>query len=240
MASKSGIQQIGDHRDIPLAVGLVVIAWNACEDGMRRLITSLATRQRWENARLAEILVSEMGTLGLTQAIRCYADEIPKSDEEIAGALRHLAELAERLKAYRNYYVHGITRVTQYGLLLDDEAIEADTPVSEAMTMGPFGMVMQHSAKGRSKFIWDFVAAEQIIDLNNRLATAVEYIEAVGLSVNHFLRDLKWRKSAPLPAPPPLPSVLVKPELRHPKIAKPPALIPDAERRRRLRKMKDE
>src|SRR5215213_3773845 len=109
MAERPGFQLIGDHRDIPLLLGLVVMNWNGCEEGLRQIIRSVATRQRLENWALIEVLSSEMGALGITQAIRCYADEFPDTDQELAAAFRHVAALCERLKAYRNYYVHGMT-----------------------------------------------------------------------------------------------------------------------------------
>jgi hypothetical protein len=218
MAEEHGFQRIGDHRDIPLTLGLVVIAWNSCELGMRGLIRTLATRQAVENWGLVEILISELGTLGLEQAIRCYANEFPDEEEDFARALRHVAECAERHKAYRNYYVHGIRGVTGRGWFVSDEMIENDTPIHEALVEGPFGNIYQKSAKGRTRFIMDFIRADALTKLNNDLADLGDYIQGVTTSAAHYLRGADYRQTAPLPEPPPLPSVLVKPELRHPKL----------------------
>lgn len=185
---------------------------------MRDLIRELASGAAIQNWKLVEILVSEMGTLGITQALRCYADEFPDSYGDLAQAIRHVAECADRHKAYRNYYVHGITGVTALGIMWSDEMIERDVPVYEAVVPGPFGQVYQKSAKGRTRFINEYVNADRIIKLNNDLADLQDYIRNVAASVSHYLRGPDFRQTFPLREPPPLPDVLVKPELRHPKL----------------------
>jgi hypothetical protein len=162
MDERPGFQLIGDHRDIPLILGLVVMTWNGCEEGLRQIIRSVATRGRMENTALVEVLSTELGTLGLTQAVRCYANEFPDSDQDLAEAFRHVAALCERLKAYRNHYVHGITGVSKYGFDLSDEMFERNPPMHEAMTIGPFATLYEKSAKGRSKFVMDHIRPEQL------------------------------------------------------------------------------
>jgi hypothetical protein len=220
----------GDHHDLPLLLGLVVMSWNSCESNLRELIRAIATRHRLEDTQLIDVLVSEMGTLGLTQAIRCYADEVPPSEPELAAALIHSAALTERLKPYRNYYVHGMQGVTRYGVTITDELLDRDAPWHEALQEGSFANIYQRSAKGRSKFVMDFVDAKQLTWLAEQLEAAVEYTRSVGSAFKHFLGGNPWRETAPLPEPPPLPDVLVKPELRHPKLKKLPALTPLADR----------
>ena len=170
MNDTPGFQMIGDHRDIPLALGLVAIAWNSCELAMRDLLRTLSTGGDMLKGRLVEVLISELGTVGTTQAIQCYAKELPDEEPELSAALIYVAEAAERLKAYRNYYIHGIRGVTGLGFFLTPDLLDRDASIVEAMQEGPFGNIYQKSAKGRTKFIYDFIRANKLIWLNNSLA----------------------------------------------------------------------
>lgn len=226
MAEDRNFVEIGDHRDIPMALGLVAIVWNSCELGLREVIKVLATRQVVENQRAVEVLISELGTVGLTQAIRCYAAEFPDSETELPGALIYIADTTERLKSYRNYYFHGIRGITQYGLEITDEMIDRDTPITDAMIEGPFAHIYQRSAKGRSKFVTEFVGARKLMWLNNELADLNDYIRGTAVSLRYYLNGDDYRQIAPLLEQRPLPDVLAKPELRHPKLKPRPAPTP--------------
>jgi hypothetical protein len=219
-----------------MALGLVVIAWNACDLSLRTMIRDLATGGKVELWKLSEILVSELGSVGITNALSCYADEFPDEEKDLPKALRYVAEAIDRYRAYRNYFVHGITAVTRYGMFVTDEDIERDTPVHELMFEGPFATVYQKTAKGRLKFISDHISKDQLAELATGLADLDVFITALSSSVAHFFRSHDWRKSAPLPAPPPLPSVLRKPDLRHPKLRLPPSLKPRKKRKPRQTK----
>lgn len=214
-----GFKQIGDHRDIPLALGLVAIGWNRCESRLREIVESLACRGHWENRGAVEIIVTELGTVGITQALQCYSRGFPDGNDDIGEAIRCAVEWAERLKTYRNYYVHAIYSVTPYGMILTEEMITKETLFHEAITMGPYGMVYQKSAKGKSKWAHDFITADSIIWLNRQLVDLNNYLDGVAASINHYFRANEWRKCAPLPPRPDLPEALQKsdllPLLRH-------------------------
>lgn len=207
-----------------MALGLVAMAWNGVELRMRDLIKAIVCKGVFESGRLAEIIVTELGTVGLTQALNCFSAEMPEEESELSVAISHLVEMAERLKAYRNYYIHGVRGVTAYGFTLTDEMLDQDTPLTEALDVGPFAHVYQKTAKGKSKFYMEYLRVEKLTWLNNQLADLEEYIGRVSVSVNHYLQRLNWRESAPLPHAPPLPSRLVKPDTSHPKLKLPPAL----------------
>jgi hypothetical protein len=225
-----GFHMFGDKRDIPMSLGLVVIGWNACELACRELVKTLATGGQHRSWRLAEVLISELGSVGLTQALQCYAREFPSEQKDLARAVRHIADVTERLRAYRNYFVHGITNVTHYGFDVSEEMIERDAPITEALIEGPFAHIYQKSAKGRSKFVLDHVKAGVLADVNRDLVRLKVYIDAVSIAVGRWLRGADDQDGAPLPEPPPLPDVLVKPEIRHPKAQPPPGLGPRKKR----------
>lgn len=206
-------QMIGDARDIPLALGLVTISWNRLESHLRGMTQDLAGRCDLASRMTVEVIVTELGTVGITQALQTYARQFPDNHADLGDSLRAGVEWAERLKSYRNYYIHAIQSITMYGMIPAEEMIVSDAPIHEAMTVGPYGMIYQKSAKGKSKWSQDFITSEKIIWLNNQLIQCLEYLKAIDWSINRYFHVLDWRKIAPLLPQPTLPDVLQKPDL---------------------------
>ncbi|MEA1013891.1 hypothetical protein [Sphingosinicella sp. LY1275] len=208
----------GDHRDIPMGLGLLIMNWNGCEVTLREILQTLACGGDWRRQRLVEPLVHELTSVGIAQALGCYAHELPDENSDLAEALRHIAVVLERARAFRNYYVHGINAVTKYGFRWNDELFEDDRPWHDALIEGPFGSIYLKSGKNQPKFIMDSVPVEPIMKLANYLADFREYIWTIAGSIGQYLSGRDYRQTAPLPPALPLLDKLEKPVLNHPKL----------------------
>lgn len=198
MAEKSNFEMTGDHRDIPMGLGMLVIVWNACELLLRETLAWVGAKGRIEHRRVTEPLISELGSVGITQALSCYAYELPEGQEVLSAAIIHAVKVVEVCRTYRNYYVHGISGVTRYGLDFSAETIAADIPMHEAMTLGPFGKVYLKTAKGKQKFLLDFIPVDDLVNFNNYLAEVHDYLCELQLAINqYFRRPLEERDPVP-------------------------------------------
>lgn len=224
MTEKQNLHLIGDHRDIPFALGMIVVGWNRCELHIRELLKALTTAGDVLRQRAIEPIIVELGTVGMAQALNCLAEEFPTEQHDIAEGVRHVANMYERCRAYRNYYVHGISAVTRYGIFIDAEDFEKDTPLHEAMREGPYGTIHNRSGKNKFKFGMDHVDTEQLVRFNNTLGDLGDYTENLNLTVGHYFRRFDYKKTAPLPQPLQLPSALEKRVWSHPKMKPLPAL----------------
>jgi hypothetical protein len=169
-------------------------------------------------------LIHELGSVGIAQAINCYANELPKENADLADALFHSTAILERSRPYRNYYIHGISNVSSLGWPFTDEAFDEDKGFHEYLKPGPFGMVWLMSGKHRTKWIHDFVAVKPLDDFAQYLGRFHEYLEALFSSVCHYFRRAPYRETAPIPQPLPLLSVLEKMEVNLQRLHKEPAL----------------
>lgn len=207
-----------------MALGMLTIVWNACESRLRSILIDLSSGGDLLRYRLVEPLVIEMGSVSLAQALRCLVSEFPNHAADIGAALDHAITFYERCRSYRNYYVHGISAVTRYGIFCTDEDIGLDTPLHETMREGPFGSIFDKSAKGKNKFRMDFVDRDSLQKFNNTLANYAEYLDGLHLSIRHYFRRFDHKRTAPLPPLPPLPDMLERRALSHPKLQRRPAL----------------
>ncbi|SDA14509.1 hypothetical protein [Sphingomonas sp. NFR15] len=223
MADTENFVLTGDHRDIPMALGLICIAWNSCELGLRQMLRSLVCAGEYRSWKAAEILIVEMNSVGIAQALDCMAEEFADEQSDLRDAIKFAVNYLTRARQYRNYYVHGIRGVTGLGFSLTDEDIENDTPVWELMKEGPFGHVYHKSAKHKSRFTNDFINSDALTSFSNSLANFNDYIRALEISVNHYFRGEPYPETAPVPSAPSLLSPLVKPENKHPKLRSAPA-----------------
>lgn len=221
------IVRIGDHRDIPLAIGMIAINWNRCQTFLFEILDELGSGGDWRRKHLVEILSVELSSVGIAQALNCYANELPNEVDDLADALRHTARFLERARAYRNYYIHGVDAVTRYGFLPTHEDFDNDVSIVDVMREGPFAKIWTKSAKHKVKMTFSFVEPDALSDFANELGGFAEYLTALKVSVTHYFRGMTFRESAPLPPPPPLPDVLEKPTLDHPKLKLPRRLALD-------------
>lgn len=211
-----------------MTLGLVVIGWNACEGALKDILITLTLRNVPEHRMLVTPVIAELGTLGVVQALQCIAEEFPDEDSELRDELRYLVKVSETLKAFRNYYVHGVRSVTEKGIFVDEVPLERmSDPFSEIVVQGPFAQIFQQTAKGSPKVHYDFIKTEQLAMLCNQQGELKEYATKLEASIKLYLRGLEWRKLSPLPPRPPMPDRLVKREVPHRKRLLAPALTPN-------------
>ncbi len=210
-----------------MSIGLIIMVWNACELTCREILKTLASKGAWEQSHTVEALVSELGSVGITQALNCYVNEFPEDESALAAGLAHAAQIIEICRVYRNYYVHHISGVTRYGVDLSPEMIAKDPPLSEAITVGPFAKVYSKTAKGKMKFSLHFIKPEELILFNNYLADVHKYLQSLQTSIIHYFRkELEIEERAKAPQPLPLLSALKKPVSSLFSTSRRPALAP--------------
>jgi len=122
--------------------GELIITWNQAEGVLRNLLMSVCGR-----SPATYILTAELGSRGLTDGLNAIA---VTQNENVKEAILAVVILYDRLREYRNYYVHGLT------------AIGVRNGVG-------FGSANMASAKGKLGFSTDEVPVEQLDDLTKRL-----------------------------------------------------------------------
>jgi hypothetical protein len=181
------------ERQIYTALGYLAIEWNLTEERMRSLLSHFMHPQtdhpsvgepRRRGHLATTIVTIEMGTVGITQALNAIAQSLPSNEQD---AIEWTAECFDRLRGYRNFYIHGIT---------------AAAPSSD---LGPIGIVIMTSAKGEFAQDKDFIRIEQIADVVSRAIALRTYIGAV-------LNYLCWTPDSYLPVRPRLPVAPPMPE----------------------------
>lgn len=214
MKEDSNFVMIGDERDIPMTLGLIIMVWNACELQSREILNTLASKAAYEHKRTVEPLISELGSVGITQGLSCYVHEFPDDERDLSSALAHAVQVTEICRAYRNYYIHQISGVTRYGFDFSPETIAKNPPVHEAMTVGPFAKVFSRTAKGKMKFSMHFIEPDELLKFNNYLAEFHEYLNKLHVAVIHYFRkDILLENREPAPHPLTLLNTLKKPEV---------------------------
>lgn len=227
MDERENFVQIGDYRDIPMTLGLIVMAWNACELSIHDLLRTLVAKGEISRYRVVEPLIVELGAVGLAHALLCFAHELPPEESQLAEAVRSAAEAWESARPYRNYYIHGISGVTRYGIDFSFDTMDRDVPLHEAITMGPFGKVYLKTAKGRNRFLMDFIALNPLAEFNNYLADFRDHLRSLRTSAMHYFKSKPLSERAAVPAPMPKLGPLQKPAFDHPRLKFPPALAAD-------------
>lgn len=84
------------------ALGEMIVRWNQAESEMKALLLNLVgldTKAAW-------ILVTELGSVSLEQALKSVAQDL--APPHLQSHIRGLVDWFSRLREYRNYYAHGI------------------------------------------------------------------------------------------------------------------------------------
>jgi len=189
----SEIPELPEHeRSIYLAIGRLAVEWNRTEERLRAFLSYFINPQTDKRRRghlATQIVVLEMGTVGVTQALNAIADS---AQQETKDAIEWITEYYDRLRGYRNYFVH---------------CIDDTTPSSD---LGPLGVIITLSAKGELVQDKDFITAAQIHEIAKHCEVLRTYIQQV-------LNYLGWgytptiRAARPqLPEPPLMPERLKK------------------------------
>lgn len=174
------------HTELLTKLGLLVVEWNRLESCAQLMVYALAGADE-----RIDILTAHMGTVSLSDALRTLAAECgpPKAKPHID----HFLALFERIRDYRNYYVHGLR------LLVSDKDGR------------PVAMSQSQSAKAR------LVIHEGTIT-DSELQTCIDHIEATLQYAGHIF-TLLWgadkvvgaKLGASFLQKPPLPDKLQKP-----------------------------
>lgn len=188
------------------------------------MLRELGTGGHLHLTRVVDPLIHELGSVGIVQAVNCYANELPKENADLADALFHATAVLERARPYRNYYVHGISNLSSVGWPFSDEAFDEDRGFTEYVVPGPFGIVWLMSGKHRTKWVHDFIKAEPLDEFARYLNTFYEYLTLLHSSVCHYFRRAPYRETAPIPPPLQMLDVLEKLEVNLQRLHKDPAL----------------
>lgn len=173
------------EKPIYAALGELAINWNFAENWIRNLAGIYAGK-----VVVGEILTVELGSVGLQNVLCAIAKHSPLGDE--ASHLRHCAELYERLRGYRNYYIHGTIFVIG----------------TQGRLKKPTGFTFTKSAKGQIKVYSAEVEAPQIQAVADQCYDLGLFARGVW---SHFRGGPTGGGGLPsLPDKPPLPPVLDK------------------------------
>jgi hypothetical protein len=198
-----------EHTELFTQLGRLVIAWNELEHTIRGVIFMLTLR----DPVTAIILTADMNASALMQALRTVALEYDSTQEamhrdkqaneffskalperalqQVSPHVSHFLEYCDRLRDFRNFYVHGIR--------VPDPKVG---PVARSM-----------SARKRLSFYSASISVSDIEKLTARIMDCAAYGNAVETAIGQA--DLyRWQKDAlppSWPEKPPLPDVLSKP-----------------------------
>lgn len=91
------------RRDYLAAFGELILTWNQAENTLRNLLLAACGV-----STATHILTAELGSRGLSDGLRSIAVTL---NIELQDAVEAVTALYDRLLAYRNYYVHGISSI---------------------------------------------------------------------------------------------------------------------------------
>ncbi len=168
------------------AFGRMIITWNLAESALRRLLTGLCGAKSIADTLKAKIVTAELSSVGLSQALQTFADIILPPNH--AEAINHAVKYYELIRAYRNYYAHGIAGIIPF-------------------TEGPRGFIRITTAKGTLTENKDFVSLDDLKLMIGHAYRLNFYVEAIS---NHLFDD---KGLFSLPDKPPLPDNLQKTRL---------------------------
>ena len=177
-----------DEASYIVAFGRMVMAWNRAEASLRQLLAGLCGGNTIEANLKARIVTAELGSAGLTYALNSFAANL--LPPEVAERVEHAVKYYDRLRVYRNYYVHGITSVT--------------TATQQAL-----GIIIMMTAKNELVEHQDFIAVDRLQWLEEKSEVLHTFAVAI-------MRHLFWSGPAvgsprePLPDMQSLPDSLVK------------------------------
>jgi len=183
------------------AVGEMVLAWNGAEMTLTFILNTLCRELSGppsaDSMFIPGILTAHMGNVALANALRTISAEF--AEPVLQEHLNHFIEITDRIREYRNYYVHGIS----------------DLSVSE--TDGVVGHLQSDQARGRIVRNLEFVTIPKLRKTTENCLVAKQYGTRI---LNHIFTRKEHISLNPVPLPPltsqdkpPLPDRLLKPRL---------------------------
>jgi hypothetical protein len=170
-------------------LGQIAVEWNNV-DALMRLLFSFFIG----GGDKTDIVTAHLNSPVFINMMKTFTTEYAPKD--VQGHFAHLYEFYDRMREYRNYYIHGIINI----------AYQEDRPI---------GFAQSHSAKGR------LVLHQESIDLT-KLQKCLDRLNSLRGFLNRFLDEFLWGGNKthligyqPLSSieMPPLPDKLQKPRL---------------------------
>jgi hypothetical protein len=171
-------------------IGDLIVRWNTCEGSLRHLLAHVSG-----GGVSYDILAAHMTPTALLNAIRTFGNDVVEApfDEHI----EHAAEFFDRLRMYRNYYVHGIHHIT------------ADAK-GDAV-----GLANELSARGRLVLHPKEIRIGELIDLMAKMAVFHTYLYHL-IHLFQWTKDKTFRTFEEFQVPPEKPTL--PPKLQKPKL----------------------
>ena len=186
------------ERVFAAALGEAIVEWNCLEGSLRGALVDLMLEKKepviFDILRI-KIMTLELNNVGIEQALKSFAENI--LTDILSDKIKHAVLFFERLRAYRNYYVHGVTGIMGF----------TDAPSKYHM-----GRIDNSTAKGKLVQYRDWVTVEQLYWFVEQCIVARNFVAEIrnhiSMPPGHpFLENLE---SWPLPDSPALPSPLEK------------------------------
>lgn len=179
--------------DFFASFGNMILSYNNAEEGFRRLLFGLVTPRPKSigSIALAKAMTDSLDNMGIALALKCFANDI--ADSKLRTPILHAVEYMDRLRPYRNFYVHGITSI-------------------QLTNTGPKGWIHTHTAKGLLREHKTHISKDAIDELADQCRTAQIYFNNVGSYQSYLAGDFESGMPEPkLPSAPPLPKNISKP-----------------------------
>jgi hypothetical protein len=162
--------------------GEVVMEWNQTEARARKFLFEMIGAKDMS----AYILLAHLGNVGITDAIKAYK-EIQKP--ALSEHIEHYCLYFDRLREYRNYYVHGLMLISFDWSKGNPHAV---------------GEIEQFTAKGRLAQTDDKVSIEDLKQLKDWMTELATYSHVVRAEFNPQTRPkglipLTPQRKPPLP-----------------------------------------
>ncbi|MGV0878038.1 hypothetical protein V6767_12910 [Martelella sp. FLE1502] len=186
-----------EEQKLLASIGNVVVDWNALEASMELLVYTLSG-----GGKHIDVLTAHMNNTMLLDAFRTLANDF--APEEYRDDLEFIATMFDRLRSYRNYYVHGIKAVTRKG----------------GRSGPPIGVSQSVSARSRLKLHQAVIEIHELEEISRHLNEAKRYVD---LTFGH-LSGIAARPGSKLPSRP-----LERPQLPD-RLQKPILFLLDASR----------
>ncbi len=191
--------------------------WNKSESLLREIAADLVSSGDLEARSRAKLVIVELGSVGLSQALNCISLELPSNQSELARSIKHAAKMYETLREYRNYLAHGLYDISHYGILPTSKQLTDGVGLSDVMYEGPFAYIIGHTAKSESKLVLDFFTEAEIREMMAKFEAFHAFLGSLSRYTSHTVRMnptrrfRRPRQSRPeAPQLPPMPKKLAK------------------------------
>jgi len=139
------------------AFGDMIITWNQSENLLRFLLLTMC-----DETSYSHVMIAELGSVGLENALSAVSG---RYDSDIQLATSHVVNAYTLLRAYRNYYAHGMS-----GFIYEEGVVK--------------GFVYSVSGKGKLSVDRDIVEIETLAKLKIYITQLSLYVEGILDTIN--------------------------------------------------------